>query len=386
MWVGAVVVVGLLGALGLLRSQERATGVAGADSAVKKVKCDRGQTLTEALKKAKPGDTLQVTGTCHERVTITTDRLTLDGGGSAVLDGGGVGPTEFEGVVTIDGVQGVTLTGFTVQNGPGEGILGIHGAAFAVQQTTVENNAASGIAVADGSTADLTDCTIQGNGFGIDVFTSSSAILRGAIIISQNKGNGAEVNGQSILEIRGAQVQMNDNGGIGLVAGSGQVAIFGFTASQGSTLTANGNGDFGIIISGSQLTILGSDFGSGANIITAANTGVAGILVSAGVIASPFGTGKFVIENNATGLDFRNGATAVITGGLSVQNNGTGVLADGAGTVTLASIPSNPSTITSNNTFDVDLQFGTRTTFDGVAIGSITCDATVLSRGSTVCP
>src|SRR6267142_736405 len=253
MWVGTVVVVGLLGVLGLFGNQDRGVGVAGADSAVKNVKCDKGQTLTDALKKAKPGDTLQVTGTCHERVTITTDRLTLDGGGSAVLDGGGVGPTEFEGVVTIDGVQGVTLTGFTVQNGPGEGILGIHGAAFAVQQTTVENNAASGIAVADGSTADLTDCTIQGNGFGIDVFTSSSAILRGAIIISQNKGNGAEV-------------QMIDNGGIGLVAGSGQVAIFGFTASQGSTLTANGNGDFGIIISGSQLTILGSDFGSGVNI------------------------------------------------------------------------------------------------------------------------
>ena len=229
--------------------------MAGADSAVKKVKCDKGQTLTEALRKAKPGDTLQVTGTCQERVTITTDRLTLDGGGSAVLDGGGGGPTEFEGVVTIDGAQGVTLMGFTVQNGPGEGILGLHGAAFAVQQTTVQQNAAIGIAVADGSTADLTDCTIQGNGVGIDVFTSSSAILRGAITISQNKGNGAEVNGQSMLEIRGAQVQMNDNGGAGLVAGSGQVAIFGFTASQGSTLTANGNGDFGIIIFTPQLTI-----------------------------------------------------------------------------------------------------------------------------------
>jgi hypothetical protein len=386
MWVG-VVVVGLLGVLGLSGSLERDIGVAGADAAVKKVKCDQGQTLTDALKKAKPGDTLQVTGTCHERVTITTDRLTLDGDGSAVLDGAGGGPTEFEGVVTIDGVQGVTLTGFTVQNGPGEGILGIHGAAFAVQQTTVQQNAASGIAVADGSTADLTDCTIQGNGFGIDVFTSSSAILRGAIIISQNKGNGAEVNGQSILEIRGAQVQMNDNGGIGLVAGSGQVAIFGFTASQGSTLTANGNGDFGIIISGSQLTILGSDFGSGANVITAANNGADGILVSAGVIASPFGTGKFVLENNVTaGLNLINGAGANITGGLSVRNNDTGVLADGAGTITLASIPPNPSTITDNSTFDVDLKFGTRTTFDGVTIGTITCDATVLSRGSTVCP
>src|SRR5215510_8740263 len=130
MWVGVVVAVGLLSTLGTIWESREREGVAGADSAVKKVACDKGQTLTEALKQAKPGDTLQVTGTCQERVTITTDRLTLDGGGSAVLDGGGGSPTEFEGVVTIDGAHGVTLTGFTIQNGPGEGILGIHGAAF----------------------------------------------------------------------------------------------------------------------------------------------------------------------------------------------------------------------------------------------------------------
>ena len=188
-------------------------GVAGADSAVKKVKCDKGQTLTEALRKAKPGDTLQVTGTCQERVTITTDRLTLDGGGSAVLDGGGGGPTEFEGVVTIDGAQGVTLTGFTIQNGPGEGILGVRGAAFAVQHTTVQNNAAAGIAIAMARRPTSPIARSTATGFGIDVFTSSSAILRGTITSSQNTGNGAAVNGRSMLEIRGAQVQLNDNGG-----------------------------------------------------------------------------------------------------------------------------------------------------------------------------
>jgi hypothetical protein len=33
--------------------------------------------------------------------------------------------------------------------------------------------------------------------------------------------NGGEVNGQSMLELRGAQVQLNDDGGVGLVAWSG---------------------------------------------------------------------------------------------------------------------------------------------------------------------
>jgi hypothetical protein len=36
--------------------------------------------------------------------------------------------------------------------------------------------------------------------------------------------------------------------------------------------------------------------------------------------------------------------------------------------------------------FRVNLRFGTRATFDGVTIGSITCVTTVLSEGSTVCP
>jgi hypothetical protein len=161
-----------------------------------------------------------------------------------------------------------------------------------------------------------------------------------------------------------------------------------FTAAQGSTLTANGNGNLGIIIftPQSQLTILSSDVGSGANIITAANSGADGILVSAGFIASPFGTGKFVLEHNTTGLNLIEGAGAVVTGGLSVRNNGTGVLTDGTGTLTLVSVPSNPSSIQNNNGTDVDLKFGTRATFDGVTIGTITCDATVLSRGTTVCP
>jgi nitrous oxidase accessory protein NosD len=208
-WIGTLVVVGLLGALGLSGSLERDVGVAGADSPVKKVKCDKGQTLTDALKKAKPGDTLQVTGTCHERVTITTDRLTLDGGSSAVLDGEG-GPTKFfEGVVTIDGVQGVTLIGFTIQNSPGQGILGVGGAAFVVKDTTMQNNGVGGIFLNGNSSAELTDVEVKDSGgIGIAVFNNSTAVLKGHVS-STGSGrtvggsNGIAVQSGSTLEIRG---------------------------------------------------------------------------------------------------------------------------------------------------------------------------------------
>jgi nitrous oxidase accessory protein NosD len=55
------------------------------------VHCDQGDTLAPALQQAHPGATIRVTGTCHEAVAITTDRVTLDGEGTAILDGGGPG-------------------------------------------------------------------------------------------------------------------------------------------------------------------------------------------------------------------------------------------------------------------------------------------------------
>jgi hypothetical protein len=79
------------------------------------------------------------------------------------------------------------------------------------------------------------------------------------------------------------------------------------------------------------------------------------------------------------------GTNILIRGGLSVQGNATGVVADGAGTLTLGSVDDNPSAITGNGT-DMRLQFGTRSTIEGVTIGTLVCDATVLSRGTKICP
>ena len=357
--------------------QPARTGDVGSNMQV--VNCDRGEEIARALARAEPGDTIRVIGTCVERVSIKTDRITLDGQGAATLDGGGGPTSEFDGVVTIDGASGVTIQGFTVQNGPGEGILGTHGAAFSVRNTTVQDNGSTGVVVAEGSTAELTDCSILRNDAGIDVFTQSSAVLKGAIRTNDNLLNGATVNGTSIIEIRGAQVEASRNGGEGLAAGSNsQLAVFGFAGSQGSTFTIDANGGGGILLGDSILNVFSE------STIAITNSPL-GILCGAGKIISPFGVGTFVIENNGVGLDFGLDGTALLVGGLTVRNNGTGVRGDGAGVLTFISIPSNPSAITGNGV-DVDLRFGARATFEGVDVGTITCDSTVLSRGTTVCP
>ena len=76
----------------------------------------------------------------------------------------------------------------------------------------------------------------------------------------------------------------------------------------------------------------------------------------------------------------------MIVGGLNVKNNTqAGVVAEDA-SLTLVSIPSNASAIQGNGTADLALTFGARSTIDGVQMGTMQCDATVLSRGTRVCP
>jgi hypothetical protein len=142
-WIVAAVVVGLVGSMVLSSSwgkdEEAAVTDLGAKG-VKRVDCDKRHMLTTALPWAERSDSLHVTGTCQEQVTITTDRLTPNGDGSAVLDGGGTQPLiPFHGVITVDAAHGIGVTGFTIQNGP-NGIVAMKGAAIAVIKVTAQDN------------------------------------------------------------------------------------------------------------------------------------------------------------------------------------------------------------------------------------------------------
>ena len=121
------------------------------------VNCDSGKTIGQALQRANPGDTLQITGTCQESLVITTDDLTLDGQGTTTIDGGGTT------VMTIDGARRVAIQGLTVRKGV-RGILAQGGATITMQSVTAEDNTLSGISVIEKAVAQITDCTAQRNG------------------------------------------------------------------------------------------------------------------------------------------------------------------------------------------------------------------------------
>jgi len=351
------------------------------------VDCDGGgPKLSKAIELAKPGDTIDVRGTCRERVTVTRGPLTLDGGGNAILDGAGIGPNEkeFNGLMTVDGAQGVTIRGWLIRNSTGEGIFGTHGANMVIQETVTERNF-TGIGLSN-SAAEVVDSSASYNSIGLDAYSGSTVIFRGEIDISRNTEESLTLNGRSLAEIRGGHLNVHDNpaGGV-IISAESSMVIFGFQASQTSRLTANNNQGPGIVIGQSQLFIAGAGFAPGSIVITSSGNAGPGVLLVNGNISSPFGAARFVIENNPFGMQFLQGSSATITGGLAVRNNIFGIDADNATGLTFASIPPNPSTVQSNGT-DIRLRFGTKSTINGVAVGTIVCDATVLSRGTVVCP
>jgi hypothetical protein len=353
---------------------------------VLEVDCGKGETIASALSNADPGDTIRVTGVCAEQVIIATDRISLAGLPGAIIQGVLFAqPGALSGQVTVDGAQGVRISGFTIQRSRAEGILGIRGAAFTVENTVIQDNLGDGIAAAEGSTLEIRNCTIRRTFAGVDVFTGSSAVLLGDIAISDNRDLGIFVGSSSSMEIRGAKVESTNNS-VGMVLASGSSLAFltypGDTAKGGS-LTVTHNLVSGMVVLNSALEVY-SDNAT----ITASNNPIGIDLPAGGAIASPFGIEKgirFVIENNGVGLNVGQSSNVVIVGGLAVRNNTTaGIIAD-SGSLTLVGAPPNPSSI-AGNALDLDLRFGTRATFSGVTFATKKCEPTVLARGIAGCP
>jgi hypothetical protein len=238
----------------------------------------------------------------------------------------------------------------------------------------------TGIVIRDNSTAEVIDSSTQSNGIsGFDVFTSSSLILRGTFTSSNHGARGGEINGQSIVELRGAQVTLTDNAVFGIIAGSrSHLAVFGFQAAAGSTLNVSGSGLAGIGIAHSTLTIF-SD-----TVVTATNNGV-GLLVVGGQVGSPTQRATFVLHDNGVGMSLSSGTSTFLRVGLNVHDNATGILVDDA-SLNLEAAPGLPTSIVSNGT-NVQLAFGARSTIQNFTIGTpLVCEPSVLSRGTSVCP
>ncbi|MCZ6449072.1 MAG: hypothetical protein O6831_12650, partial [Alphaproteobacteria bacterium] len=104
--------------------------------------CDAGATLQAALDGAVEGDTINVSGTCNERVIVSIGNITIDGGGTASIDGTGLtGP-----LVQVF-ASGVQILNLTAENSSSSCIVVGKAGSATIQGITVKNCERAGILV-----------------------------------------------------------------------------------------------------------------------------------------------------------------------------------------------------------------------------------------------
>ena len=378
-------------------------GVATIASADPVVDCSR-RSLANVLDNVHLRDiVIRFTGVCGP-VVISTDGITLQGVGNAVIDGGGAADA-----VTIAGASRVALAGVEVRNGI-NGLVAVNGAHFSLTTVNVHQNAVFGISIQTGSSAVLTDVTSSQNGLhGLDVQTGSAATVLGALTVTGNRVFGINVNGSSFT-LSGATVTASENA-LGVQIATNANA---FINDSHSVINATNNFAVGLtVVSGAHLVSFGGTINSSGNPVAGvsvnskagldldaasqlntSNNGD-GLLLQDDSVMTVFNTPQFsgaqgfstinAHDNTRSGVRVLTGSTLTLVNQarvISTQNATVGLGADNGAGLTLVN-----STLT-GNAVDLQLTFGTRADLRTLTFGTYTCDASVLVRGTSgiVCP
>lgn len=310
-----------------------------APNVTRRVNCDAGQTIQEAVNNSNNGDTVLVSGTCFENVTVGAGRtnITLDGQGAATINGLDPSATTVSVQGTRISIKGFTITGgrngitaagarrLTIQSCNVEatgnnGVLFAQDSSGTVDSCTIQNNPRNGIDIQDGGSARVTNSTISGNGRrGIQVSNGGSANLTGNNI-TNNQEDGVNIGNGSTAFLTGNTISNNGRIGLSLITGTGVI-------SSGNTITSNGNA--GISVSASSIQIGGpgtSPNSIGANGFTPQpNVGpLGGIFADLASVVRIFSSAT-INGNSGNGLTLQSRSTAgFITTPISSVNNNTG--------------------------------------------------------------
>lgn len=263
------------------------------------IDCDAGGSIGKAIGGLNPGDTLLVSGTCKENVSIAPDvvGITLDGQGKATIQHPGAGSSSGPAAhaMYIRG-RSITITGFTVRGGNGDGIH-LSGPAHAViDGNIVMENKGRGIHMDKGTIAQIVNNTVRNNGtIGINVNELSYARIGflippdekpGPNVIQNNGGDGIYVGRGSSAWIVGNTMRGNAGNGVAVDRSSHADVV-------GNTIAGNrGDGIAATHNSGVNLVSERTPRREGANQTDPAekNGGVGVRCSIGGYIAGPIGT------------------------------------------------------------------------------------------------
>ena len=229
----------------------------------KSVDCNAGGKIGGALATLKPGDTLQVSGTCREDLELNGetgqfDGITLDGQGTATIEG----PARNRDILRLVAVRGVTIQGLRFTGGRDAMHVRWSTKVF-ILNNTIEQTNRNGIAVTRGAWAHISGNTIRNNPRNAIQVEESTVRIGGSLdeppqplanVIQNNGNHGILVNRTSVARIMGNTIANNGEDGISVVKMS-QADI--------SSNTIEGNARNGIRAQHNSGVNLGADTGTG---------------------------------------------------------------------------------------------------------------------------
>lgn len=158
----------------------------------------------------------------------------------------------------------------------------------------------------------------------------------------------------------------------GVCGGPIVVATDGLTLKGVGSAVIDGGGSDALTIAGaSRVAVIDVEVTNGAN----------GIVARDGAHVSL--TGVNVHGNAASGIVVRTASSLTLSDVAANNNGGAGLVGDDG-----VSITAQGATMLANAAHDIQLTFGARADFRTTVFGSFSCDATVLTRGTSgiVCP
>ena len=284
------------------------------------VKCGKGKTIGKALEKGNKRKPLviivQGPEPCKENVIITRDDVTLRGDkdvGGTVTASDPDRPT-----ILIEGAHRVVIDYLTVSGGK-NGINGVGGADFTVQNSTIRDNERDGVRVAGGSAVIIGNEILANTRHGVNVTESGTARIglsdrleTGLNVIANNQDRGISITNGASGIMFGNTIEKNATDGILIARAIGHMI-------GENTVQENRSGV--LVASGGVLRQGPAGFTIGGRDIVQDNTGV-GILA---LQNASLDIRDAAISNNGSGIVLDLHSTLRIRNSDIMENSGNGI-------------------------------------------------------------
>lgn len=195
-----------------------------AQSEIRNVDCDVGDSIQQNVDFAKSGDIIVLSGTCYlgDSVYISKSNITLYGGDTTIAR-----LTSFPDFIPIrngmiqvnNGASGVRIVNLNIDDADSVAVVAKQNANIELRNITIPSSG-SGIIIESGSYADLENITVT-NSRGIGVEVKLGAILKAENLTATNNiGGGLVVSTGSVSRLTDSTLTGNGNADVNVTFGS----------------------------------------------------------------------------------------------------------------------------------------------------------------------